>query len=284
MIFKYYLFFDIFEGGKIPQEISVKLYNSFSNKKNSHTNNITNSLFILLKKRYIEKYNKSDSKFFAIYEYKKELRTKYYSEELALRLGYKQKDIINEKIDELMPKEFCKSHQNILKKLLIGDQLKFFNLNNKYYFDSSATVLFPVSSNGILIYDLSKNLIVISETNFISENKYIFMLNNSFELIACSKNFENEYLLNQKIFLMYDLKLLDILKIKPEKLNEKFKNEFRIINYQNSIRQIRTEEYFIPQFYVPPGEKNFGMMKSNNFNIKKIAFYLNYLIQKKVHI
>ena len=269
MIFKYYLFFDIFDGGKIPKEISIKLYTSFTHNKNSHSNSITNHLYILLKKRYFEKYNKDDSKFFAIYEYKKELKTKYFSEELALRLGFQQKDIINEKIDELMPKEFSKSHQNIIKKLLIGEQLESFNLNNKYFFDSNGTLLFPTSSNGIIIYNLSKNLTVISETIFIPENRYNFMLNNNFELIASSKNFENEYLLNQKIFLMYDLKLLDILKIKPEKLNEKFKNEFRIINYQNSIRQIRTEEYFIPQFYVPPGEKNFGMMKSNNFNIKK---------------
>jgi hypothetical protein len=68
---------------------------------------------------------------------------------------------------------------------------------------------------------------------------------------------------------MYYLKIMDILKIKPEKLSEKFKNEFKIIEHQNLIRQIKTDEYFIPQFYVPPGEKNSGMMNPNNFNIKK---------------
>ena len=50
------------------------------------------------------------SKFCAIFEFKKEITTKYFDEYLSLKLGYKQKDIINEKIDELMPKEFSSSH------------------------------------------------------------------------------------------------------------------------------------------------------------------------------
>ena len=269
MVYKYYLFFDIFEGGQLPKEISNKLYSCFSRIKNTFSNDITRRLYNLLKKRYIEQNNKIDSKFYAIYEYKNELRTKYFSEACAIKLGFKQKDIINKKIDVLMPREFCKSHQNILKKYLIGEQMRAFELSKNYFFGINGNVLFPAGSNGITIYDLSKNISIISETVFNIENEYKFMMNNNFELIAISKNFEEEYLLNQKIFQIYDLKLMDILKIKTEKLNEKFKNEFKIIEHQNLIRQIRTDEYFIPQFYVPPGENNYGMMNPNNFNIKK---------------
>ena len=269
MVYKYYLFFDIFEGGQIPKEISSKLYSSFSSINNSFTNIVTKRLYILLKKRYIEQNNKKDSKFYAIYEYKNELRTKYFSEACALKLGFKQKDIINNKIDILMPREFCKPHQNMIKKLLIGDQMRVFDLSKNYFFGVNGNVLFPAGLNGIVIYNLSKNISIISETVFNIENEYKFMMNNNFELIASSKNFEEEYLLNQKIFQMYDLKIMDILKIKPEKLSEKFKNEFKTIEHQNLIRQIKTDEYFIPQFYVPPGEKNSGMMNPNNFNIKK---------------
>ena len=269
MVYKYYLFFDIFEGGKIPEEISSKLYCSLSNINNSFSNSVTKRLYILLKKRYIDQNYRKDSKFYAIYEYKNELRTKYFSEVCAIKLGFNQKDIINKKIDILMPREFCKPHQNLIKKLLIGDQMRTFNLSKNYFFGVNGNVLFPAGSNGIVIYDLSKNINLISETVFNTENEYKFMMNNNFELIASSKNFEEEYLLNQKIFQMYDLKIMDILKIKPEKLNEKFNNEFKIIEHQNLIRQIRTDEYFIPQFYVPPGEKNYGMMNPNNFNMKK---------------
>jgi hypothetical protein len=55
------------------------------------------------------------SKTYVIVEFKKELRTKYFGEDGALKLGFKQKDIINEKIDLLMPRDFCKSHQNAIK-------------------------------------------------------------------------------------------------------------------------------------------------------------------------
>ena len=265
IIFKYYLFFDIFEGGKIPQEISRKLYFSISNKRNVYNNNISNSIYNLLKMRYNEQYNKNDSRFFAIYEYKKDLRTKYFSEECALRLGFKQKDLINKKIDELMPKEFSCSHQNIILNFFIGAQLKYFNLDSVFLFDKTTTVIYSVVSRGTLIYNLAKNLIILSESIFEFEDDYKFMLNNNFEILSITKNFEDEYLLNQKIFHKYDLKIMEILQVKPEKLRQKFEKEFKIINYQNLIRQVKTEEYFIPQLYVQSGEANNGMFNHNNF-------------------
>ena len=178
IIFKYYLFFDIFEGGKIPQEISKKLYFSISNKRNVYNNTISNNTYNLLKTRYNEQYNKNDSRFFAIYEYKKDLRTKYFSEECALRLGFKQKDLINKKIDELMPKEFSSSHQNIMLNFFIGSQLKYFNIDRGFLFDKTTTVIYSIAARGSLIYNLAKNLIIISESTFEFEDDYKFMLNN----------------------------------------------------------------------------------------------------------
>ena len=58
---------------------------------------------------------------------------------------------------------------------------------------------------------------------------------------------------------------MEIIKMKPEKLKQKFEKEFKIINYNTSIRQIKTEEYFIPQFYIFSGESNNGMFNYNNF-------------------
>jgi hypothetical protein len=265
IIFKYYLFFDIFEGGKIPQEISKKLYFSISNKRNVYINNISNNTYNLLKMRYNDQYNKNDSRFFSLYEYKKDLRTKYFSEECALRLGFKQKDLINKKIDELMPKEFCSSHQNIVLNYFIGSQLKYFNIDRGFFFDKTTTVIYSIAIRGSLIYNLAKNLIIISESTFEFEDDYKFMLNNNFEILSITKNFEDEYLLNQKIFHKYDLKIMEILQVKPEKLRQKFEKEFKIINYQNLIRQVKTEEYFIPQLYVQSGEANNGMFNHNNF-------------------
>ena len=113
IIYKFNIFFDIFEGGNIPKEISTKLYFLISYVLN--TNKTKNKIYELLKKRYNEQNNRIDSKFYAIYEYKCGLITKYFNEECSLRLGFKQKDIINKKIDVLMPHEFSKTVAEYLK-------------------------------------------------------------------------------------------------------------------------------------------------------------------------
>ena len=87
--------------------------------------------------------------------------------------------------------------------------------------------------------------------------------------MAHTKNFTDDYLLNQKIFHKYKLKILEILKTKPEKITEKFSDIFKEIDEQKEIRQIKTDEYLIPQLYVPLGEKSAGMMQINNYNLKK---------------
>ena len=113
------------------------------------------------------------------------------------------------------------------------------------------------------------------ESVFNFENQYRFMLNNNFELLACSRNFEDEYYLNQKILKSYNIKLFDILKIKAEKLNQKFKNEFQYIQYHKYIRQIKPEEYFIPEFYVSPEDKIDSM-----FNKTYFTSYKNNILSK----
>ena len=46
------------------------------------------------------------------------------------------------------------------------------------------------------------------------------MLNHNFNILAISNNFEEDYLLNQKIFQLYNLNLLEILQIKSDKTNK----------------------------------------------------------------
>ena len=269
IIYKYYLFFDIFKDGEIPLEIFSKLNTFLVRYKTIYNNKISHTIYLLLKKLYTNQNNRTDSKFFGIFEFKKEIKTKYFDECLAIRLGYKQRDIINEKLDELMPKEFINSHQNMIKRFFIGEQKRFFKTDKNYIFDSSHTVMYLVNTHGIMIYNLSNYLIMILEIVLNEDKDYIFMLNHNFDLIANTKNFTDDYLLNQKIFQKYKLKLLEMLKTKPEKIIQKFSDSFKSIDQQKEIRQIKTDEYFIPQLYVPLGEKSAGMMQINNYNLKK---------------
>ena len=94
-----------------------------------------------------------------------------------------------------MPKDFCKSHKNAIKKLIIGTQVRYSVSKQSYYFDKSNTVLYSSNFEGSLIYNISKSLIIMLESFFNYESQYRFMLNNNFELLACSRNFEDEYYL-----------------------------------------------------------------------------------------
>ena len=265
MLYKFILFFDIFEGGKIPEEIKNKI---FLFLKGTNINNaiITRDEYEILKKRYNKESNKLDSKFYLIIELKKELLIKYFSEDVALKLGFNQRDIINEKLDYLLPIEFFEPHQNLIKHLVIGQQ-KLLNFTKPtFVFDKNRSTLYSANLKSLFIYNISKNLIFFLETNFIFENQYKFMLNNNFKLLANSKNFEDEYFLNKSLLQIYNIEFLNILKIKQEKIFENFKKEFKKIQKQKHLRQARADEYIIHQIYNKNREKNFGLINRKYFN------------------
>ena len=281
MIYKNFLFFDVFEGGKMPDEIKNQLYESLINAQNSYNGIITNDEYRILKRRYNEQNNRFDSKFYVIIELKRELTTKYFTENASLKLGFQQKDIINETMNLFLPSDFSKSHQNSIRHLIIGNQIKYRQSKQTYFFNKNTTVLYSANIEATLIYNISKTFIILLECYFNFENEYRFMLNSDLDLLACSKNFEEEYYLNQKIIQTYKLKLIDILKIKEDKINEAFKKEFQKIHHQKEIRQFKTEEYFIPQFYSNSENRNGGLLNPNYFNtaknnfISKISSYYN---------
>ena len=267
LVFKLYIFFDIFGRHILPNYLNSKL--NLMNKSNLYNSDKSSNESEILIKRFNEMNNQLNSKHFAIFEYKKELRTKYYCEDCALKLGYKQKDIINKEIDELMPKEFSKSHQKLIKESIIYNQIRYFNLINNYFFDFSSTVLYSVNYIVKIVFSFSKYLNILIEWEFNIDNEYQFMLNNNFQIIAISKNFELEYFLNQKIFQIYNIKLTDILGIMPEEINKNFNTEIKNIKHQKFKRQAKTEEYFMPKLYPNPEEKGSGMVNSAYFNISK---------------
>ena len=171
-------------------------------------------------------------------------------------------------MDILIPKSFFKSHRNVVKQLIFGNQIKYLMSKQSYYFDKSNTILYPAKFEMKLIYNISKNINIILESIFIFDNKYYFMLDNNYELLANSKNFEDEYYLNKKIFQVYNIKIMDILKYNLEKLNKYFENEFNKIEYQKYLRQIKTEEYFISQFYSILGDGNKNNLVNNEIQMK----------------
>ena len=168
-----------------------------------------------------------------------------------------------------LPNDFRISHQNTIRHLLIGNQIKYRQSKQTYYFNKNNSILYSANIEATLLYNLAKSFVIILESFFNFENEYRFMLNNNFELLACSKNFEEEYYLNQKIIQVYNLKLMDTLKIKPDKIYEAFKKEFQKIHQQKELRQSKTEEYFISQLYATSSDKTFNLLNPSFFNTAK---------------
>jgi len=269
IIFKYFIFFDIFEGGKIPDEIKDILMNFLSGKTSLYNTYISTKEYSILSKIYNEQNNSINSKYYSIFEYKRELLTKYYNEACALKLDFLQKDIVNKRIDELMHDEFAGSHQNLIKQLLIGNQLKYAITERSFFFDKSKTILYAVSYESLMVYNISKYFNIIFQSTFKIEKEYFFLLNQNFEILSNSKNFEREYFLNQNLLKTYNIQILDILKIKISKIKKIFKKELKSIQQQKFLRQAKTDEYFVPQFYVPTSNQSTGMMNPLYFNISK---------------
>ena len=245
IIFKCFLFFDLFEGGNLPKEIGLKLYNSLEMK--SLFNEIINKNdYEIIKKNYYQQNNNLNSKFYIILEFKNDFIIKYFSEEKALKLGFHQKDIINKKLDILMPNSFYKSHMKIIRQKILGNQIKYNYIKKMYYFDKNKTVLYPANFEFSLIYNIYKKLSVIIESLFIFENEYSFMLENNLELIATK-----------------------ILNLIPEKVRKNFQNEFDKIYQQKVIRQTKSEEYFIQHLFCSYKYKDKLIELSNKRNSKK---------------
>ena len=77
IIYKYYLFFDLLKNGEIPKEISSKLNLVLFKYRILYNNTISDEVYLFLNKLYINQNSRQDSKFFIIFEFKKEITKKW---------------------------------------------------------------------------------------------------------------------------------------------------------------------------------------------------------------
>ena len=266
--FKFFLFFDLIKGGQMPDKIGNKLYFCLYQKANLYNGNINNNDYYILKRKYNEENNKKDSKVYSIYEFKKEIRVKFLSENASLKMGFTQEEVVNQKIDVLLPNCFSESHSNAIKQLIIVEQKKYNTSKKAYFFDKTKSILFTARFEASLIYDLTKYLIIMIESTLLYENEFGFMLDSNYDLVGTTKNFEEEYYLNKKILATFNIGFLDLLSIKTYNLNKVFEKEFIKIHFYQYMRKVKTEEYFIPNIYSTSEEKN-NEINSNYFNSSK---------------
>ena len=269
IMFKFILFINIFEIKNNKNELKRKIAKCLNKKTKDNKSYIYKNEYEILKTYYKKQNNEKDSKMYVIFEFKREIIIKYFSEFGALKLGLTQNEIINNNMDILLPKIFRNSHLNVIKYFIINQQTKLNFHKQIYFFDKTNTILYPINTKVSFIYNINKYLNFLSENIFIYDNKYRFMLDNNLKLMANSNNFEEDYFLNQKISQIYNLSIIDLLDINTDDLKDVFKNEIKAIYRQKIIRQAKTEEYILPQLYVPPDEKPISMMNTNFFKKSK---------------
>ena len=80
------------------------------------------------------------------------------------------------------------------------------------------------------------------------------------------------------MILSHHINILEILNLKKEKIYEIFRKELKKVQKGKIIRQLRSEEYLIPQFYTQNGETIKGMMDPNFFNKTKNKILSNFNI------
>jgi hypothetical protein len=232
IIFKIIIFINIFENENNKNEIKGKIIRYLNNNKKDIKSYINNKEYEILKKYYKRQNDEKDSKIYGIFQFKKEIIIKYFSEFGALKLGLTQNEIINNNMEILLPKIFRNSHLNVIKYFIINQQTKLNFHKQIYFFDKTNTILYPINTKVSFIYNINKYLSFLSENIFIYDNKYRFMLDNNLKLMANSNNFEEDYFLNQKISQIYNISIIDLLDIYTDDLKNVFKNEIKAIYRQ----------------------------------------------------
>ena len=268
--YKSFLFIDLFMGGKMSENLIPVLY-SFTNDRNLYNAEVNPTVYIILRQRYLERFDRQNSDHTLIFKYTKGMRITYFSDPLANKLGYVQKELKGENIEILLPKTIAQCHSTTLLRHLIINQNRNINDIGIFMFDKS---LHMIESHiwGICVPGIAKNLIIV--INLVMEENtpfYYFLYDKNFEIIALSLNFYKNYLLSLPLVSKFNINLLKILEIPKEYLRKKFVENYEVIKEHKYRLGITADEYFTKKVFKDKNNndvKKFGLLEYLNKNYK----------------
>ena len=267
--YKSFLFIDLFMGGKMNEELLPVLY-SFTNDRNLYNIEVNPTVYIILRQRYLEKFAKENSNHTIIFKYTKGMRITYFSDPLASKLGYRQKELKGENIEVLLPKPIANCHSTcVLRYLLINQNRNFSDIGN-FMFDRSLQM---IESHfwGVCVPGISKNLIIVINLVMREDTPYYyFLFDKNFEIISISTNFYNHYYLSLSLVSKFGINLLKIFDVPREYLRKKFNDEYEAIKEHKYRLGITAEEYFTKRLFKDRYNdiKKFGLLEYLNKNYK----------------
>ena len=268
--YKSFLFIDLFMGGKMPENLIPVLY-SFTNDRNLYNSQINPSVYIILRQRYLERFSRENSNHTIIFKYTKGMRITYFSDPLASKLGYVQKELKGENIEVLLPKTIAQCHSTcILRHLIINQNRNISEITN-FMFDKK---LHMIESHlwGICVPGIAKNLIVVINL-VMKENTpyYYFLYDKNFEIIGLSLNFFKNLSLSLSLVSKFSINLLKMFDIPKEILKNKFENNYQVIKEHKYHLSITADEYFTKRVFKDKNIndiKKFGLLDYLNKNYR----------------
>ena len=268
--YKSFLFIDLFMGGKMPENLIPVLY-SFTNDRNLYNSQINPSVYIILRQRYLERFTRENSNHTLIFKYTKGMRITYFSDPLASKLGYVQKELKGQNIEVLLPKSLTQCHSTcVLRHLIINQNRNISEITN-FMFDKN---IHMIESHlwGICIPGIAKNLIIVVNL-VMKENTpyYYFLYDKNFEIIGLSHNFFKDFSLSLPLVSKFNINLLKMLDIPKEYLQKKFVKNYEIIKEHKYRLGITADEYFTKRVFKDKNIndiKKFGLLEFLNKNYK----------------
>ena len=268
--YKSFLFIDLFMGGKMDENLIPVLY-SFTNDRNLYNAQVNPTVYIILRQRYLERFTRENSNHTIIFKYTKGMRITYFSDPLASKLGYVQKELKGENIEVLLPKSIAACHSTSVLRYLIINQNRTINEIGNFMFDKS---LHMIESRfwGICIPGIAKNLIIVINL-VMKENTpiFYFLYDKNFEIIALSLNFYKEFNLSLPLVSKFNINLLKMLDMPKEYLRKKFTDNYEIIKEYKYRLGITADEYFTKRLFKDKNNsdmKKFGLLDYLNMNYK----------------
>ena len=265
--YKSFLFIDLFMGGKMDENLIPVLY-SFTNDRNLYSAQVNPSVYIILRQRYLEKFAQENSNHTIIFKYTKGMRITYFSDPLANKLGYVQKELKGENLEVLLPKSIASFHSTCVLRYLLVNQNRDFTDIGIFMFDKTLQM---IESHfwGVCVPGISKNLIIVINLVMREDSPYFyFLFDKNYDIISLSTNFYNKYHLSLSLINKFNINILKLFEIPKEYLREKFNLEFEHIKEHKYRLGITAEEYFTKRLFKD---------KNNNSDIKKFGLleYLN---------
>ena len=281
--YKVFLFWDIFMEGKLNEKL-IPIFFSFSRDHNFYSNNINPNIFIVLRQRFIDINNNGKNLFYCIFKYSKGMTISYFSEPLSQILGYLHSELIDKNINNLMPNEIIKSHDNIILHYLITKQNRVYKgINNKLF--NKKGLLYNGSMNGSALLGLGKYLLIMINIRIIeNENEYLFYYNQNLNLISFSNNFGNHFSLDLDLVSKCNLNLLSLFNISQELLKKKLKEIKNEISNYKSFLEAKTEEIYSKKLYKHGNKTNsikyklFEELENQNFEDSENSHINNKLL------